>query len=91
MNDENGTLSRLVTNKKIGNTLDSTMYNIQHATKKLDENVEALQHNCLLNGFFKKKAKSDAKKAEELKRAADLKTDKDILVTQQSKIKIAGY
>lgn len=90
MNDENGTLSRL-TDKKIGITLDSTMHNIQQATKKLDENMEALQHNFLFKGFFKKKAKADAKKAEELKRAADLKMKTDIPVTQQSKIKISGY
>jgi phospholipid/cholesterol/gamma-HCH transport system substrate-binding protein len=70
MNDENGTLSRLVTDKKIGNTLDTTMYNIQQATKKLDENMEALQHNFLLKGYFKKKEKADAKKRE-----ADLKNE----------------
>jgi phospholipid/cholesterol/gamma-HCH transport system substrate-binding protein len=90
MNDKNGTLSML-TDKKIGITLDSTMYNIQQATKKLDENMEALQHNFLFKGFFKKKAKADAKKTEELKRAADLKMKTDIPVTQQSKIKISGY
>jgi phospholipid/cholesterol/gamma-HCH transport system substrate-binding protein len=90
MNDENGTLSRL-TDKKIGITLDSTMYNIQQATKKLDENMEALQHNFLLKGFFKKKAKADAKKAEELKRADDLKLKADIPITQQTKINVSGY
>jgi phospholipid/cholesterol/gamma-HCH transport system substrate-binding protein len=91
MNDENGTLSRLVTDKKIGNTMDTTMYNIQQATKKLDENMEAIQHNFLLKGYFKKKAKADAKKTEELKRAADLKMKADIPVTQQTKIYISGY
>jgi len=91
MNDENGTLSRLVTDKKIGNTMDTTMYNIQQATKKLDENMEAIQHNFLLKGYFKKKAKADAKKTEELKRAADLKMKADIPVTQQTKIYTSGY
>jgi phospholipid/cholesterol/gamma-HCH transport system substrate-binding protein len=91
MNDGEGTLSRLVTDEKIGKTLDSTMYNIQQATKKLDENMEALQHNFLLKGFFKKKAKADAKKAEELKRADDLKLKTGIPVTEQTKIKITGY
>lgn len=90
MNDENGTLSRL-TDKKIGITLDSTMYNIQQATKKLDENMEALQHNFLLKGFFKKKAKADAKKAEELKRTDDLKLKANIPITQQTKINVSGY
>jgi len=88
MNDGNGTLSRLVTDENIGKTLDSTMYNIQQATKKLDENMEALQHNFLLKGFFKKKAKADVKKAEELKRAADLKMKTDIPFAEQTKIKM---
>jgi phospholipid/cholesterol/gamma-HCH transport system substrate-binding protein len=91
MNDENGTLSRLVTDEKIGKTIDSTMYNIQQATKKLDENMEALQHNFLLKGFFKKKAKADAKKAEELKRAANLEMKTQIPATEQAKIKTQDY
>lgn len=64
LNDEKGTLSRLVKDEGIGKSIDSTMYNIQQATKKLDENMEALQHNFLLRGFFKKKAKAEKKKAE---------------------------
>jgi phospholipid/cholesterol/gamma-HCH transport system substrate-binding protein len=91
MNDGNGTLSRLVTDEKIGNTLDSTMNNIQQATKKLDENMEALQHNFLLKGFFKKKAKADAKKAAELKRAADLRMETAIPITEKTKVKKSGY
>lgn len=66
------------------------MNNIQQATKKLDENMEALQHNFLLRGFFKKKAKADAKKTIELKRAADLKTEPESPVTEQAKIKTSG-
>ena len=34
-----------------------TLQNLQSGTKKLDEDLEALQHNFLLRGFFKKKAK----------------------------------
>jgi len=80
MNDENSTLSRLVTDKKIGYSLDTTMYNIQEATKKLNENMEALQHNFLLKGYFKKKAKADAKKEE-----SDLKSEDGRPVTQPTK------
>lgn len=88
MNDGNGTLSRLVTDEKIGKTLDSIMYNIQQATKKLDENMEALQHNFLLRGFFKKKVKADAKKAVELKPAATLKMNADLPAMEETKIKM---
>jgi phospholipid/cholesterol/gamma-HCH transport system substrate-binding protein len=81
MNDENGTLSRLVTDKKMGNTMDTTMFNIQQATKKLDENMEALQHNFLLKGYFKKKAKADEKK-----QAEDLKKKENLPVVPPTKI-----
>jgi phospholipid/cholesterol/gamma-HCH transport system substrate-binding protein len=35
-----------------------TLQNLQAASRKLDEDLEALQHNFLLKGFFKKKAKA---------------------------------
>ncbi len=89
MNEGNSTISRLATDDKIGKSLDSTMNNIQQATKKLDENMEALQHNFLLRGFFKKKAKADAKKATELKRANDLKTEPGVPATE-AKVKTSG-
>lgn len=56
-------------NGKLGSTLDSTMQNIKGATKRLDENMEALQHNFLLRGFFKKKEKAEAKKTADLIKA----------------------
>lgn len=39
--------------------LKVTLDNLQSASKKLDEDLEALQHNFLFRGFFKKKAKRD--------------------------------
>lgn len=42
--------------------LKETLSNLNAGTEKLDENMEALQHNFLLRGFFKKKAKAEAKK-----------------------------
>lgn len=56
-------------NGKLGSSLDSTMQNIKGATKRLDENMEALQHNFLLRGFFKKKEKAEAKKTADLIKA----------------------
>ena len=60
-------------NGKFGKALDSTMANIQGATKGLNENMEAAKHNFLLKGYFNKKKKADAKKqAALLKKQADL-------------------
>ncbi len=44
--------------------LKATLSNLNAGTEKLDENMEALQHNFLLRGFFRKKAKAEAKNAE---------------------------
>src|SRR5687767_14462263 len=49
--------------------LKSTLNNLNTGTKKLDENLEALQHNFLLRGFFRKKAKT---RTDSLNRAAKL-------------------
>jgi phospholipid/cholesterol/gamma-HCH transport system substrate-binding protein len=43
--------------------LKNTLQNLQSASKKLDEDLEAVQHNFLLRGFFKKKAKKDKEEA----------------------------
>jgi phospholipid/cholesterol/gamma-HCH transport system substrate-binding protein len=77
MNSDKGALSRLVTDEKVGNTLDKTLTNLQGATQKLDENMEALQSNFLLRGFFKKKEKAAAKQLADEKKAADAKREAD--------------
>lgn len=43
--------------------LRQIIYNLQTSTGKLDEDLQAAQHNFLLRGYFKKKAKAE-KKAE---------------------------
>jgi len=85
MNDGKGALSKLVSDEKFGNTLDSTMLNLQTGTKALSDNMEAAQHNILLKGFFKKKAKADAKKLADLKKEEDLKTKNDLKLLDQKK------
>lgn len=84
-----GTLANLQTSSKdfakftskmssgnLGKALDSTMINIQGATKGLNENMEAAKSNILLRGYFNKKKKAAAKKAAELKKQEDLKKKK---------------
>jgi len=108
MNTGNGALSKLISDEKFSNSLqstlfnlqvasnefamftakinngglteslDSTMLNIQSATKGLNENMEAAKSNFLLKGFFNKKKKADAKKAAELKKEDDKRKKQEI-------------
>ena len=52
----------LLSDREAGKDVKTTLANLQTSSKKLDEDLEALQHNFLLRGFFKKKAKSEQKK-----------------------------
>jgi len=54
----------LLNDQKTAEQVKAIMLNMETSSKKLDENLEALQHNFLLRGFFKKKAKAEAAAAE---------------------------
>ena len=41
--------------------IDSTVVNVKEATEKLNENLEALKHNFLFRGYFRKQEKQKAK------------------------------
>jgi phospholipid/cholesterol/gamma-HCH transport system substrate-binding protein len=51
----------LLNDEEAGKNIKIILENLQSGSKKLDEDLEALQHNILFRGFFKKKAKSEAK------------------------------
>lgn len=46
-------------------SLKATLQNLQTSTQKLDENMEAMQHNFLFRGYFKKQAKEKEKQEKE--------------------------
>jgi len=49
-----GALNYLSNDQKLVVKIDSTMTNIYEASKKLNENLEALKHNWFFRGYFKK-------------------------------------
>lgn len=55
----------ILNDEKTAESLKRTILNLETSTEKLDENMEALQHNFLLRGFFRKKAKREKKEAEQ--------------------------
>jgi phospholipid/cholesterol/gamma-HCH transport system substrate-binding protein len=68
LNTNNSPVGVLLNDPKAAKDLQTTLANLNAGTEKLDENMEALQHNFLLRGFFKKKAKEESKsKALEVK------------------------
>ena len=71
INKGDGTLGRLIQDKKIADNLDQTIVNLKKSSKGLDENMTAIKHNFLLKGYFDRKAKKAAEKKVADKKAAD--------------------
>jgi phospholipid/cholesterol/gamma-HCH transport system substrate-binding protein len=56
-----GAINYLSNDPKLVKQIDSTITNINKASIKLNEDLEALKHNFLFRGYFKKQAKEKAK------------------------------
>ena len=55
----NSAIGVLLHDKEAGAYLKESMKNLESSSKKLDADLEAAQHNFLLRGYFKKKAKAE--------------------------------
>jgi phospholipid/cholesterol/gamma-HCH transport system substrate-binding protein len=60
-----GALNYVTQDEVFVKNMDSTMVNIKEATEKLNENMEALKHNFLFRGYFRKLEKRKLKEAKE--------------------------
>ncbi len=67
INGGNGTLGRLIQDTTIAENLNQTIVNLKKSSKGLGENMEAVKHNFLFRGYFKKKEKAAEQKTEERK------------------------
>lgn len=70
VNSTDNAVGLLLNDPETAKALSGTIQNLQSGTEKLDQNMEALQHNFLLRGFFRRQAKEQAKQqADSLKQA----------------------
>jgi phospholipid/cholesterol/gamma-HCH transport system substrate-binding protein len=64
----------LLNDQQAADNLKNILENLNSGSRKLDDDLEALQHNFLFRGFFRKKAKREAKEreaAEKVQEAAE--------------------
>ncbi|MBE8719225.1 MlaD family protein [Sphingobacterium pedocola] len=64
LNRPDNALGVLTNDPAAADEIKQILRNLNLSTQKLDQNMEALQSNFLLRGFFKKKAKEEAKQLE---------------------------
>jgi phospholipid/cholesterol/gamma-HCH transport system substrate-binding protein len=62
INSGEGAIGMLLKDTAIVNNIDETIVNLKESSVSLNENMEALKHNFLFRGYFKKKAKQEAEK-----------------------------
>ena len=61
-----GALNYLSKDKEFANQIEETMKNINEGTLKFNENMEALKHNFLTRGYFRKLERQKAKEAKKI-------------------------
>lgn len=61
LNSDNSAIGVLLADSTFADRLRVTLQNAESATARLDENMEALQHNFLFRGYFRKKDRNEAK------------------------------
>ncbi|WP_432410096.1 MlaD family protein [Rasiella sp. SM2506] len=67
INSAESTFNYLTKDEILPKTIDSTMIEIKEASQKLNENMEALKHNFLFRGYFRKQERLERKRAKSIK------------------------
>jgi phospholipid/cholesterol/gamma-HCH transport system substrate-binding protein len=59
LNDKNSPVGVLLHDEDAGADLQRTLKNLRVSSKELSDDLEAIQHNFLLRGFFRKREKQE--------------------------------
>jgi phospholipid/cholesterol/gamma-HCH transport system substrate-binding protein len=65
MNNTDNAVGVLLADTASANKLKQTLRNTESASEKLNENMEALKHNFLFRGYFRRQAKKEKKEKDE--------------------------
>jgi len=65
LDEKDNAVGVLLNDPAAADDIRQTLENLKESTKKLDENMEAIQHNFLFRGFFRKRDREAAKAAAE--------------------------
>jgi len=65
LDDTDNAVGVLLNDPEAAETIRQTLQNLEQSTEKLDQNMEALQHNFLFRGFFRKQARQAEKEAKQ--------------------------
>ena len=71
INNGEGAIGMLLKDTTIVNNIDETIVNLKKSSIGLNENMEALKHNFLFRGYYRRQAKEEAKEAEKLRMETD--------------------
>lgn len=74
LHTDDNAMGLLLNDQEAAENLKSILENLNSGSRKLDEDLEAIQHNFLFRGYFRKKAKREAKAreaAEKMREAAE--------------------
>ena len=71
INNGEGAIGMLLKDTSIVNNIDETIINLKESSIGLNENMEALKHNFLFRGYYRRQAKQEAKEEEKMRMETD--------------------
>ncbi len=71
INSGEGAIGMLLKDTSIVNNIDETIINLKESSIGLNENMEALKHNFLFRGYYRRQDKREAKEEEKMRMETD--------------------